>query len=111
MRRRRQVQRTYVSPAELNALALNSQHPKQAAKCKELLDFGWRCYGTETREGVMIAKMTHPEGTFGIVFPNGRLIRPKLNEKTVRWDWKDVYAAATMDGAVRYDDLERPIAS
>ncbi len=111
MRRRVRTKRSYFTPDELNAMARNSKHPKQAQKCKELLDFGWRCYGTKTMQDAMVVQMTHPEGTGGIVFPNGRLVRPKVNEKTVRWDWKDVYAAATMDGTVQYDDLERPIAN
>lgn len=101
----------YYSPSELNQIARTSHHPKQAKAAAEYIDAGWRCYGTRTlASGEMVVFLSHPAGgCHGVMLPNGRLERNKVGQKRVTWSWGDVRAAGTMDGTIKYDDLERPI--
>jgi len=89
------TRRRHYTQEQLNELALQSQHPKQAAAARQYLDAHWNVYRTETREGCTVLMFQRGE-MFGVMLPNGRFIRPLVGKKTVSYDWRDVRAAATL---------------
>jgi hypothetical protein len=95
--------RHYITQEELNAAALNSRHPKQAKAAAEYIAAGWHVYQTITDGGgstSMIVFLQHGE-MFGVMYPNGRCIGPAVGKRKVRLNWKDIRAAASMDGTLK----------
>jgi hypothetical protein len=95
---RRNTRTVRITQSELDAQALNSKHPKQAAEAAKMMDANWLVYKTTTdlESGAMVVMLRHPAGTFGVMYPNGRFLRQQVGKKTVSFNWADVRAAATM---------------
>jgi hypothetical protein len=69
------TRRRRYSQSELNDLASRGPHPRQNETVREYLENGWRVYQTETRGGTTIVMMQRGD-MFGVMYPNGRFIRP-----------------------------------
>lgn len=80
---------------QLDEAARRSPHPKQAAAAAKYLDDGWHVCQTETRGGCTVVMMQRGE-MFGVMYPNGRFIRPLVGKKVVAFDWRDARAAMSL---------------
>jgi hypothetical protein len=89
------TRRRRYSQSELNDLASRGPHPRQNETVREYLENGWRVYQTETRGGTTIVMMQRGD-MFGVMYPNGRFIRPLVGKKVVQFNWADARAAAAL---------------
>lgn len=91
----RRTRNHYCTEEQLTEQAKLSPHPKQAAAVAEYIENNWHVYAIKSEGNCQVVCMQRGE-MFGVMYPNGRFIRPLVGQKSANFNWADVRAAATL---------------
>lgn len=87
-----------ISQTELNEHGVTGQFDKQNTAVAEYLGKSWRVSRIQSRGNARVVGIDHPDSvtTFALVLPNGRVVRNRVGQRTIPFNWADVAAAARM---------------
>jgi len=76
--------------SHLNQIATWDAHPFQKEVLEYFLAKGWQVKTRASMHGAVVITITHKDGAFGMIAPNGLFQRPSVGKRKVEWNWNNM---------------------